>query len=289
MTAPPAALLALDRAKKQFEADGYTFCLQERLPAPFQEFVADAVARRDDELVIIEARSANMEDETRNRLGHLAEIIGAEAGWRLDIVTYDPEVPPRIPAREDIARRVDEARRVVDLSPEAAAMLTWAAIEGALCLASRNQGLAQTRTVQPRALIRNLNIDGIISDNQAVELDAFARLRNQIAHGMASEPPDLDRFEWLCQFALAAIDNDHATVEDMIEWFGNHYTTPEDAALIYDKEDGDYVWFGAGPYDATEVLQTEFEIALNADIEEAVKVIERDGFKWVQRDLLHFR
>ncbi len=284
MTAPAAALLALDRVKEQFEADGYTFRLQERLPPPFQAFVADAVARRNDELVIIEARSANMNDQTRNRLGRLAEIMATESGWRLDIVTYEPEVQPRSPTREDIVRRLEEAHQVADLSPDASVMLTWAAIEAALYLASERQGLAPTRTLPPRALIRNLNIDGVISDNQATELDTFARLRDEIAHGMTSEPPDLDHIEWLRRFALAAADNNLATVEDMVEWFCNHYTTPEDANPVNDKEARNHAGLGSSSHNPSDVLRAQFEVALDADIAEAIEVLERDDIKRAQRD-----
>lgn len=284
MTATTAALRALDRARDAYEADGYTVSLEERLPPPFQGFVADAVARRSDEIVVVEVRSADMSDRTRNRLSRLAEIVAAEDGWRVDIVTYEPEEPPADPERADIFRRVEEARRVADISPDAAVTLTWSAIEGALLRRSKARGLAHARVGSPRALIRNLNINGLLSDNQAAELDGFARLRNEVAHGLRSDPPEPEQLAWLARFALAAADEDPATVDSMVEWFREHYATPEDAALFYDKEDGKYLWFGSGPHDASDVLQAEFETALEADIAEAVKIIERDGYDWARRE-----
>ncbi len=284
MSATTAALRALDRARDAYEADGYTVSLEERLPPPFQGFVADAVARRNDEIVVVEVRSADMSDQTRNRLSRLAEIVAAEDGWRVDIVTFEPEESPADPERADIFRRVEEARRVADISPDAAVILTWSAIEGALLRRSRARGLAHARVGSPRPLIRNLNINGLLSDNQAAELDGFAKLRNEVAHGLRSDPPEPQRLDWLARFALAAADEDPATVDSMVEWFREHYATPEDAALFYDKEDGKYVWFGSGPHDAIEVLQAEFETALEADIAEAVKIIERDGYDWARRE-----
>ena len=286
MTTIPAALRALDRAKANYEADGYTVSLKERLPPPFDAFVADAVARRRAEIVVIEVRSANMNDQARNRLAGLAKIVAAEAGWRVDVVTYEPEAPPQDPDRDDIVRRVEEARRVADVSPDAAVMLTWSAIEGALHRLSQERGLAPARRLAPRALIRALTIDGVLTDYQAVELDTFARLRDEIAHGMSSNPPEPQRLDWLLRFALAAATNDPTIVKNMIDWFLAHYATPEDAALPYDSEEGEYLWFSAGPHNPSDVLRDQFDTALDADIAEAVEVIERDGIEWARRDQL---
>lgn len=284
MTTTTAGLRALDQARDAYEADGYTVSYEEQLPPPFRGFVADAVARRDDEVVVVEVRSADMSDQRRTRLSRLAEVVAAEDGWRVDIVTYEPEAPPGVPERADIFRRVEEARRVADTSPDAAVILTWSAIEGALLRRSRARGLLEARAGSPRTLIRKLNINGLLSDNQAAELDGFAKLRNDVAHGLRSDPPEPDRLDWLARFALAAADEDPVTVEGMVEWFRERYETPEDAALSYDQEDRKYLWLGSGPHDASDVLQAEFDSALEADIVEAAKIIERDGYEWARRE-----
>jgi hypothetical protein len=284
MTTTAAGLRALDQARDAYEADGYTVRYEERLPPPFRGFVADAVALRNDEVVVVEVRPADMSDQTRNRLSSLAEIVAAEDGWRVDIVTYEPEATPGDPERADIFRRVEEARRVADISPDAAVILTWSAIEGALLRRSRARGLVDARAGSPRTLIRSLNINGLLSDNQAAELDGFAKLRNDVAHGLRADPPEPDRLDWLARFALAAADEDPATVEGMVEWFREHDATPEDVALSYDNEDGKYVWFGSRPHDAGDVLQAEFDLALETDIAEAVKIIECDGYDWARRE-----
>lgn len=280
MTNIPAALKAIAQAKASYEAEGYEFIIEAPLPPPFEGFMADAVARRGSELVIIEFRSADLNDRSRSRFDRLAEIIGAQVGWRLDIMTYEPEAPRCFPDQEEIVRRVEEARLVVDVSPDAAVMLIWSSIEGALLRLSHDQGLAPASHVPPRTLIHDLTIHGLLSDNQAAELDDFAKHRNNIAHGMPSEPTSPERLEWLAQFALAVADGELSDLEDMIDWFRDHYISPDNAALFYDKEDGDYFWMGTGPYDAEEVLRDQFALALDADIAEAVKEIEHEGFVW---------
>lgn len=283
MTTALGALRALDQARERYEAEGYTYCLEERLPPPFDAFVADAVAKRNEELVIVEARSADMNGQTRDRLVRLADIVAAEAGWRVDIVTYEPEVEPQSPLREDIVRRIEEAQQVAPVSPDGAVLLAWSAVEGALRLAGNQLGLSLAQDLPPRDLVRSLAIDGVISDNQAKELDAFARMRNEVAHGRCSERPEPEWLDWLYRFALSAANNRLATVDDMVEWFSDHYATPEDAALIYDRDERDHMWFGTGPHDANDVLQAEFATALDADIAEAVEIIEKDGFRWAQK------
>lgn len=285
MTMTSAALRALDQAKARYEADGYRVSLEERLFFP-GGFTADAVARRGDETVVIEVRSADLSDRDRERLSRLAEVVAAQDGWRVDIVTYRTEVPPPDPDREDVIRRVEEARQVAGASADAAVLLIWSAIEGSLLLLSQLRGLEPVRTVPPRTLIHKLTIEGVLSDRQAARLDDLALMRNDIAHGLRSYWPDPERFDWLAQFALAAVDDEVASVEDMIEWFFAHYVTPEDAAMFYDKEEGDYFWMGAGPHDPSDVLHDQFEAALEADIAEAVEVITQQAYVWAKSDEL---
>ena len=283
MTAIPAALHALDRAKDAYEADGYTVRFEERLPPPFQAFVADAVAERGDEFVVVEVRSADMHDRSRNRLARLAEILKADAGLRLDIVTYEPETLPPVADRGDILRRVEEARRVAAVSPDAAVMLTWAAIEGALHRLRPQRGRAPARIGSPRTLIRDLAIDGVLSDNQAAELDKLARLRNEIAHGMHTEPPDADQLDWFQRFAVAATDNDLATIDDMLDWFRAHHAS-EGAALSHGNEDGPHIRLDSGPHNADKALRDRFKTALEADLTETIEILERECTDWAPQE-----
>lgn len=287
MTAIPTALKALGQAKATYEDDGYVVGLEQRLPPPFDGFVADAVARRADEVVVIELRSTDMSDGTRDRLTRLADIMSEEPGWRLDIVTYEPEARPDDPDRDDICRRVEEAGRVVSVSSDAAVLLVCSSIEGALLRLSKERGVAPDRPIPHRTLIHDLAIHGILSDNQAFELDAFARTGDDIARGRSSTPVPPGLLDWLTRFALAAADNRTATVEEMVGWFKDNYTSPDDAALFYDKEEGDYFWMGAGPHDPEDVLRDHFDFALDSDVDQATKELQATSFCWAQNDELH--
>ena len=71
----------------------------------------------------------------------------------------------------------------------------------------------------------------------------------------------------------------------MIVWFRKNYASPEELGVPFVSDLGEYLWLeGNGPHDAEEVLRDQFEDALDADIDEAVRIIQDDGFEWARRD-----
>lgn len=287
MTMQAAAHMALMEARVRYEADGYDISLNERLPEPFESFIADAVARRDDDFVVVEVRATPMSDDAIRRNAKLKEMLANKCGWHLDIVTYQRDEPPPPPDLRLVERRLREAQQLAETSPDAACLLLWSAIEGVLLREAHKREVAPTRSLPPRSLIKQLTIDGLLSDNQAAELRDFAIRRDAIAHGLPADSTMPEQFDWLSRFALALADDRHADLHDMVEWFRAHYATPEDAAVPYVSDIGKYLWLeGNGPHDAEEVLRDQFEDSLDADIEEAVSIIERDGYEWARRDEL---
>ena len=283
MNMSAAAHMALMSARARYEADGYDVSFNERLPQPFESFVADAVARRDDEFVVVEIKAAPMSDDARHRLERLKKTFADECGWRLDVVTYDRAGPPPAPDLELVRRRVREAQQLAEVSPDAACLVLWSAVEGALLWVAHQRKIAPARPLPPRGLVQQLTIDGVLSDNQAADLKDFASRRDAIAHGMCADAPAPEKLAWLGRFALALADGRHADLHDMVVWFRDHYASPDEAAVPYVSDIGEYLWLEGGPYDAEEVLRDQFEDALDADIDDAVRLIERDGFEWALR------
>ncbi len=283
MTMRAEAHEALLDAKAKYEAEGYVVSLSERLPKPFEAFTADAIARRGDDIVVVEVKSANINDWPRERLEELTDILRAECGWRLDIITYERETSPPVPDLNLARRRVREAQQLAEKSPDAASLLLWSAVEGALLAEADKREVSPARTLPPRSLVKQLTMDGVLSDNQGSELRDFAIRRDAIAHGMPADPPAPEQFDWLCRFVIAAATGRHADLHDMVEWFRANYSLPEDAGVPYVSDLGRYLWDGNGPCDAEEVLRDQFEDALDADIREAVQIIECDGTEWARR------
>ncbi len=285
MTVRAAEHMALMSARARYEADGYDVSLNERLPEPFESFIADAVARRDDEFVVVEVKATPMSDDASRRLERLKKTFADDCGWRLDVVTYKREGPPPEPDLALVSRRAREAQELAPVSPDAACLVLWSAIEGALLWEAHQRMIAPERPLPPRSLVQQLTIDGVLSDNQAAELKDFASRRDAIAHGMCADAPTPEKFDWLGRFALALAEGRHADLHDMIVWFRDNYASPEEVGVPFVSDLGDYLWVeGNGPHDAEEVLRDQFEDALDADIDEAVRIIQDDGFEWARRD-----
>lgn len=159
MSMTVAANEALLSAVAKYEADGYDVSLKERLPEPFAALVADAIARRDVETVVVGIKSANASDWSRKRHAKLTEILRTDCRWRLDIHTYEPNPTPPQPDVEDVERRIREARHIAEVSPEAAVLLVWSAFEGALLWVAHERGIAPKRHLPTRSLIQQLTVD----------------------------------------------------------------------------------------------------------------------------------
>lgn len=68
---------------------------------------------------------------------------------------------------------------------------------------------------------------------------------------------------------------DEAAVEQMVEWFFEHYEDPAEN-VSYETKEGGYQWAGRGPHRATDVLSVQFPEHNETLIEEAVSEIERE-------------
>ena len=249
----------LEKVKTGYEARGFTVSFDEPLPPPNDDFVACAIARRDDKTILIEFQPANIFKARRKRLHRLNEVMESIPDWQLDIATYPVDSPPPDPSRDDIFRRIEEAKRVATTSPEAAFMLIWSATEGALLALCRDQDIPKMRPSQPRTLVHDLSIHGVISDNLSSELDLFARVRDSIAHGLKADLPSEDQMDWLTRFTLAAAEDEVPTIEAMTDW--------------HDSEHGVQSPTEAG-CDIGSLLRQRFDTALEDDIAEAVALIE---------------
>lgn len=66
-----------------------------------------------------------------------------------------------------------------------------------------------------------------------------------------------------------------------MDWFQDRYMDPAEG-VPHDSAEGGYQYVNGGPFDAREVLATEFgAVHPDAWIEEAAARIERDGTVWV--------
>lgn len=75
----------------------------------------------------------------------------------------------------------------------------------------------------------------------------------------------------------AELDDRNAAVEDMATWFHSQFEDPQNRTP-YDSEDGVYLWMWGGPFEAPDVLHSQFEGKFREEwINEAIAYVERDG------------
>ena len=150
----------------------------------------DLLARRGDETILIEARAPGM---TANDTADLAKFA-RERGWRFEVLslgqrTDEEDAMPEVLPRNDLLERLMEARELVSLGhTNAAVLLLWSVIEGALYWAIRREGGTLVRT-SPRQLIRAAHAMNLLRANEEAVLSTFAAIRNQIAHGRLTDRP----------------------------------------------------------------------------------------------------
>lgn len=261
-------------------------------PAPgrfeLPDFVRpDLVAVRNDERVAVEVKvPQGLADP---QLARMAEVLNELAGWRFEVVVVNPiadqpSAPPATSIQAPLVeKRAEEALALMeDGHAEAALLVAWSALEGALRLREERKG-----TPQPHARpagIKELYSLGLLTASQYELLEHAGRQRSRIAHGYAvAESEDLaPTVERVASLARKAADPDYPTIEEMVEWFFDHYEDPAQG-VPHDSGEGGYQYILGGPYGAREELQEQFPNVDLEDIDEAASQIEAEGYEWVKK------
>ena len=181
-----------------------------------------------------------------------------------------------------INRRADEVPGLlIQEHEEAALLIAWSALEGALRSREVRRG---TPSLTKRLNIKDLYSTGLLTQGQFRLLEEAARLRGRIAHGYLVESPNVGEIaERVAALARKAADPEYPTVEEMIDWFFERYEDPAHR-VPYDSSEGGYQYVGGGPYDAREELTEAFPNVDTEDLDGAVEQIEAEGFEWVRKD-----
>src|SRR3954451_7936777 len=80
---------ALDRVQFQFEAQGFSFEREPKrseLPAFFEGYVPDAIARKNGETVVIEIKAREPDRAVAEQIGRVAEKIRRQPGYRFQLI-----------------------------------------------------------------------------------------------------------------------------------------------------------------------------------------------------------
>lgn len=267
----------------QYRAQGYDV-FREGVPKEIAkrigDFTPDFVALRGDEVVIIEVKNAKNVDQVQ--LGALADVISRYNNWRLELVWLGKEVSD-ILSRQQIRDTVTRVQEVARIDLQAALLIAWSAAEAALALLLSDAELDLPSNASAGRMLATAESLGIISDRQYAALFQTLDIRNRVAHGRTAEVTT-EMLDSLREATLSLAHEGYASVDQMIDWFHEHYKNPADG-VTYDSREGGYQYLNPGePYDALEVLDEQFPGADPQDREEAARLLVGEAHEWVRND-----
>ena len=175
---------ATERTIERLRAAGWEVVVgpgPDELPTALSDFQPDLVAHRGDEHAIVEVKSRLVPPNLD--LVTLAERIADLPGWRLEFV-YVPE-EPAVAEPAQLRRWASTAAELAGSSPEAALLLSWAALEGLLHQLAQQRGVD---TNQPGSLLAALASLGVLDDDEHDRLRRAMTARNALAHGRQGPP-----------------------------------------------------------------------------------------------------
>jgi uncharacterized protein YutE (UPF0331/DUF86 family) len=192
---PTSERQALERIARKYEKEGYKVQISpspSELPEQLKTFEIDLMARRGDETVIVEVKSARSE-KMPVEIARLAELVNSIPHHRFDFVAVQRESTlGRDEWLDPIAlrTRIEEADQVFQRGQfEASIMLLWSATEGILRLLAGREHLTLSSR-GPQTMVKTLYSQGILDKGQYEVLEQAGRLRNLAVHGFKVQPVD---------------------------------------------------------------------------------------------------
>ena len=167
---------------------GYEVSVDEELDF-LAGFRADLVARKADEVRVIEIRSSSALANA-GALDHVARLIEERAGWSFDLVLAADteqtelrrETNPLNPVH--VRRRLDEAEQELGVGRhETAFLLACLALEAKIKLLFDNRERLEERFTESPRMSEQASVQGAISVEEQEQLARLWQLRNAVVHG----------------------------------------------------------------------------------------------------------
>jgi hypothetical protein len=205
-----AAERQVHEVAREYRSKGYEVVVEperRQLPEVLARFHPDVVARKADEVVVVEVKSRGSLADPE--LQELAKAVRSQPGWRFELVVLKPEPgPPGTKAwdAEDVAEGLRQVEAILGSGhSEAALLLAWSAAEATLRLLVDKEGLTLDRD-DAAYLLKLLATRAVITRDQHDLLWEVLQLRNAVAHG--HKPPELGptRIRKLCETVSALLE-----------------------------------------------------------------------------------
>lgn len=184
----------VEELAREYREKGYQVTVwpePEQLPEPLARFRPDLLARKADELYVVEVKPR--ESLPDPELQRLANTVREQPGWHFELVLLKPEseFPGARPwTAEEIEDRLLEVEAMLSAGHvQAALLLAWSAAEATLRLLAAKERLALERQDAPY-ILRLLVTRAVITREEHRRLWDLLQVRNAVAHGL--KPPKLD-------------------------------------------------------------------------------------------------
>jgi Holliday junction resolvase-like predicted endonuclease len=205
-----AAARQVHEVAREYRSKGYEVIVEPEaaeLPEPLARFRPDVVARKADEVVVVEVKSRGSLSDPE--LQQLAKVVRAQPGWRFELVILKLEPGPpgtRAWNAEDAADALRQVEAILRSGHrDAALLLAWSAAEATLRLLADKERLVLDRD-DALYLLKLLATRAVITRDQHDLLWEVLQLRNAVAHG--HKPPELDpaKIRNLCETVSALLE-----------------------------------------------------------------------------------
>lgn len=187
-----AELLLANQAEEEYRNRGYEVS-RERPLEVLPGFIADLVARKDDEVIVMEvATRASL--ALNPRISQLAQTLRDKPGWAFELLLVgEPErlaapEPIRLLGGQEIRQRVADAKRALDAGfREAAFILAWSALEATIQELIAEEDTPSADVTNSGHLLDQAVFLGVLSREDYQQLTELLRYRNAVAHGFGAD------------------------------------------------------------------------------------------------------
>ena len=231
---------AAKRVAEELRSQGYSVELDtplERVDESFGALRADIVARRGNEVLIVEVKSRKSAvGSNLAELAHLVEQLGEN--YRLDVewIESSSETPPAY----DVDNLAVRARALVEVDKGAALLLAWAALEGGMRDLAQREHI-DTGESPASQVLADLYGNRIITRCLYDNLREIRQIRNSLAHGFDVDLLQSDSYLKYAVFLTSLTASlfsspSFRAVGDAVEDLKRQLTDHDLEALAFDKK-----------------------------------------------------
>ena len=188
-------LFLANQAEEEYRRRGYEVSREHPLEI-LPDFIADLVARKDDEVIVMEvATRASL--ALNPRINQLSQALRDKPGWTFELLLVgEPErlaAPERVRllSEQEIGQRMADAERALDTGFfEAAFILGWTALEATIQELITGEDTPPPDVANSGHLLDQAVFLGVVSREDYQQLTDLLRYRNAVVHGLGADGVD---------------------------------------------------------------------------------------------------